>query len=88
MKLVGVDEPHAAFLNGSRTRGCFLVTRTGNQGISLVFREMWDTTALSLGLSIHPTALEAFTCKKFVIPTGAKRSGGTCGFLSVLTRLL
>jgi hypothetical protein len=29
---------------------------------------MWDTTAPSLRLSIHPTALEAFTCKKFVIP--------------------
>ena len=25
--------------------------------ISLVFREMWDTTALSLRLSIHPTHL-------------------------------
>jgi len=25
--------------------------------ISLVFREMWDTTALSLWLSIHPTDL-------------------------------
>jgi hypothetical protein len=32
-----------------------------NQGrvphISLVFREMWDSTALSLRLSIHPTHL-------------------------------
>jgi hypothetical protein len=25
-----------------------LVPRTGNPGISLVFREMWDTNALSL----------------------------------------
>jgi hypothetical protein len=25
--------------------------------ISLVFRKMWDTTALSVGLSIHPTRL-------------------------------
>jgi hypothetical protein len=35
--------------------------RTGNQGrvalISLVFREMWETTALSLRLSIHPMRL-------------------------------
>jgi hypothetical protein len=42
--LVGVDELHAAFLNESRTRGRSLVPRTGNPGISLVFREMWDTT--------------------------------------------
>jgi hypothetical protein len=31
--------------------------RTGNPGISLVFREIWDTTALSLWLSIHPIYL-------------------------------
>jgi hypothetical protein len=34
---------------------------TSNQGrvphISLVFREMWDSTALSLRLSIHPMPL-------------------------------
>jgi hypothetical protein len=30
---------------------------TGNPGISLVFREMWDSTALSLWLSIHPIYL-------------------------------
>ena len=44
VKFVGVDELHAAFLNESRTRGRRLVPRTGNPGISLVFREMWDTT--------------------------------------------
>jgi hypothetical protein len=44
VKFVGVDELHAAFLNESRTRGRCLVPRTGNPGISLVFREMWDTT--------------------------------------------
>jgi hypothetical protein len=44
VKFVGVDEPHAAFLDESRTRGCCLVPRTGNPGISLVFREMWDST--------------------------------------------
>jgi hypothetical protein len=48
VKFVGVDELHAAFLNESRTRGLLLVPRTGNPGISLVFREMWDTTVLSL----------------------------------------
>jgi hypothetical protein len=44
VKFVGVDELHAAFLNESRTRGCRLVLRTGNPGISLVFREIWDST--------------------------------------------
>jgi hypothetical protein len=44
VKIVGVDERHAAFLNESRTRGRCLVPRAGNPGISLVFREMWDTT--------------------------------------------
>jgi hypothetical protein len=48
VKFVGVDELHAAFLDESRTRGRCFVLRTGNPGISLVFREMWDTTALSL----------------------------------------
>jgi hypothetical protein len=48
VKLDGVDELHAAFLNESRTRGRFLGPRTGNPGISLVFREMWDTTNLHL----------------------------------------
>ena len=48
VKSVGVDELHAAFLDESRTRGCCWVPRTGNPGISLVFREMWDATALSL----------------------------------------
>jgi hypothetical protein len=43
VKIVGVDELHAAFLNESRTRGRWLVLRTGNPGISLVFREMWET---------------------------------------------
>jgi hypothetical protein len=42
----GVDALHAAFLNESRTLGRLFVPRTGNPGISLVFREMWDTTAL------------------------------------------
>jgi hypothetical protein len=44
VKFVGVDQLQAAFLNESRTRGRRLVPRTGNPGISLVFREMWDTT--------------------------------------------
>jgi hypothetical protein len=43
VKFVGVDELHAAFLNESRTRGRWLVPRAGNPGISLVFREIWDT---------------------------------------------
>ena len=51
MQFVGVDELHAAFLDESRTRGCCLVPRTGNLGISLVFREMWDST--DVDRSVH-----------------------------------
>jgi hypothetical protein len=44
VKFGNVDELYAAFLDESRTRGRRLVPRTGNPGISLVFREIWDTT--------------------------------------------
>ena len=53
VKFGGLDALHAALLNESRTRGRLLVPRTGNPGISLVFREMWDTTVL------HPEPLVA-----------------------------
>jgi hypothetical protein len=46
VRLGEVGELHAAFLDESRTRGRWLEQRTGNPGISLVFREMWDSTAL------------------------------------------
>ena len=48
VKLVGVDELHAAFLMKAAHRTIILVPRTGNPGISLVCRVMWGTTALSL----------------------------------------
>jgi hypothetical protein len=48
VKFVGVDVLHAAFLKESRTRSSGLVPRTGNPCISLVFREMWDTTNADL----------------------------------------
>jgi hypothetical protein len=41
------DKLYAAFLNESRTRGPLLVARTGNPGISLVFREVWDSEDLN-----------------------------------------
>jgi hypothetical protein len=47
VNLVGVDEPLAAFLNESRTRGDCLVPRTGNPGISPAFGEMWEMKLLS-----------------------------------------
>jgi hypothetical protein len=47
--------------------------------ISLVFREMWDSANPSSGLFLsNPTSTEATTLR-FVIPTEAQRSGGTCG---------
>jgi hypothetical protein len=48
VKVVGFDELHAGFFNESRTLGRWWVPRTGNPGISLVFREMWDSTDVSL----------------------------------------
>jgi hypothetical protein len=50
VKFGGVDQLHAAFREESRTRGHRMAKRTGNPGISLVFREMWDTTATNLRL--------------------------------------
>jgi hypothetical protein len=44
----GVDGLHAAFLNESRTRGRIVGLLAGNPGISLVFREMWETTNLDV----------------------------------------
>ena len=43
VRLVGVDERHAAFLDESRTRGRCLMPRTGNPGISRKTSEMWGT---------------------------------------------
>jgi hypothetical protein len=48
VRLGGVTDLHAAFLNESRSRGRRLEQRTGNPGISLVFREMWDTANLNV----------------------------------------
>ena len=42
----GFREPHAPFLNERRTRGLVRGSVQEIRGISLVFREMWDTTAL------------------------------------------
>src|ERR1700690_53507 len=47
VKFGGLGALHAAFLNESRTRGRLLGPRTGNSGISLVFREMWDPRTLT-----------------------------------------
>ncbi len=46
LKLSGFDDFHASFLKEKRTRGCVQCRVREIWGISLVFREMWDTTAL------------------------------------------
>jgi hypothetical protein len=51
VKFGGVHKSHAAFLDESRTRCRRAEPRIGNPGISLVFREMWDTTAADLQFS-------------------------------------
>ena len=48
MELVSAGEAHAAFLNESRTRSHVRCRVQEIRGISLVFREMWDTTNLDL----------------------------------------
>jgi hypothetical protein len=46
VKLIGFRELHAPFLKERRTR-CHVQGRVQEiRGISLVFREMWDTTVL------------------------------------------
>ena len=47
VKFGGRDKVYAAFLIEGRIRGFRLVPRTGNPGISLVFREMWDSANLN-----------------------------------------
>src|ERR1700722_9961459 len=50
VKLVGVEELHAAFLNESRTRGT-LWDRVQEIRVSARFWTMWDSTALDRHLS-------------------------------------
>jgi hypothetical protein len=45
---MGTGKLHAVFLKENRTRERWMGLRTGNSGISLVFREMWDTAAPTL----------------------------------------
>jgi hypothetical protein len=47
VRVYGVGELHAAFLNESRTHGFVWGCVQEIRGISLVFREMWDTTTMS-----------------------------------------
>jgi hypothetical protein len=49
-KFSGFREPHAPFLKERRTRYLAQCCVQEIRGISLVFREMWDTTALDLRL--------------------------------------
>jgi len=47
VRLSGFDELYAPFLKERRTRGLVRCSVHEIRGISLVFREMWDTTALN-----------------------------------------
>jgi hypothetical protein len=51
VKLGGFRELHAPFLNERRTRDLVQDRVQEIRGISLVFREMWDTIAFDLQLS-------------------------------------
>jgi hypothetical protein len=70
VNLVGVDEPLAAFLNESRTRGGCLVERTGNPGISPAFGEMWEMKLLSRASLPGDSALPRGTKILVVHPEG------------------
>jgi hypothetical protein len=64
----GFPELHAALLKESRTRGLFQSCVQEIRGISLVFREMWDTAGLTLKPDAGSTDLQG---RPVVIPTGA-----------------
>jgi hypothetical protein len=51
VKLRGFRTPHAPFLKERRTRGLVQGCVQEIRGISLVFREMWDTTNFNLSAS-------------------------------------
>jgi hypothetical protein len=53
VKCRGFRGLHAPFLRERRTRGHVQGSVQEIRGISLVFREMWDTTAISGKLSVH-----------------------------------
>jgi hypothetical protein len=82
VKVGGVDALHAVFLNENRTRCRFLVPRTGNPGISLVFGEMWDTTVADLSfrpLQVAEKSIRAEAAEKpcFVsVPPALPTRGG------------
>ena len=50
VKLLGFRAPYAPFLKERRTRGRVQRSVQEIRGISLVFREMWDTTDLPVKL--------------------------------------
>jgi hypothetical protein len=50
VKLTGFRAPYAPFLKERRTRGRVQRRVQEIRGISLVFREMWDTTTATLKL--------------------------------------
>jgi hypothetical protein len=47
VKFSDKEKLYAAFVDQSRTRGPLQVARTGNPGISLVFREVWGSEDLN-----------------------------------------
>ena len=57
MKFRGFPELHAPFLNERRTRSPLQSCVQEIRGISLVFREVWDTAGLALKPLADPTEL-------------------------------
>ncbi len=55
-------------------------TRRETAGPSTTLRSGRDDNSVGILTASSPTASKAIFCKRIVIPTGAKRSGGTCGF--------
>ena len=61
-----VPRLHAPFLKERRTRGLVQCSVQEIRGISLVFREMWDTTALDRKAFESPRAIKCQSHKRFL----------------------
>jgi len=65
-----------------------VVVASGHEVGKIRVRSGRDDEFVELRKAVHRLEKPQFTQDKFVISTGAKRSGEICGFFSVLTRTL
>ena len=83
MEFRGFPELHAPFLNERRTRGPVQISVQEIRGISLVFREMWDTAGPSPSRSpqlSRGAPCSHQRCPDFLLSSTSRDRA--CGFLS------